>query len=122
MRTFRFHTTCPEGKIFDTTGETAPLPPTDPAWVDTPAKLVFKSKDEIVEAMINNAVDKELAAQGPHRFELEGEHRKKYGVDPSYRATTEEVANLMDNKTADGQGKVVPPKKPFYSRNTERGK
>lgn len=121
MRTWRFHRDCPEGRIFDTTGVTAPRPPEDPAWVDTPAKLDFRSKDEIVEAMIKSAVGQELSAQGPHRRELEKEHEKKYGVEPSYRATNEEVANLMDNKTADGQQKITPPKKPFFSRRSGGG-
>ena len=102
MRTFRFHLKCPEGQIFDTTGETAPVPPPESAgWVDTPARLVLdvaKATDQMVE----NAVRAELARQGEHRAELDGEHRKKYGFEPHGRATNEEVANVMDNKTADG--------------------
>lgn len=119
MRTWMFHMRCPEGKIFDTTGETAPKIPEAQGWVDTPAKLVLDPR-KATEQMIENAVMAELAAQGPHRRELEKEHGKKYGVEPDLRATNEEVANLMDNKTADGQQKIVPPKKPFYTRNTER--
>lgn len=119
MRTFRFHLKCPEGRIFDTTGETAPKPPEEPGWVDTPAKLVLDPQ-KATEQMIENAVKAELSAQGPHRRELETEHKKKYGVDANMRATNEEVANLMDNKTADGKQKVIPPKKPFFTRNTER--
>jgi hypothetical protein len=114
MRTWRFHPRCPEGKIFDTTGETAPKPPEEPGWVDTPAKLTI-SVEKATEQMIENAVKAELAAQGPHRSELEREHRKKYGEDPSYRATNEEVARVMDNKTADGQGKINPK---FFKRRT----
>lgn len=113
MRTWRFHLKFPEGKIFDTTGETAPVPPPESSgWVDTPAKLVL-DQQKATEQMIENAVKAELAAQGPHRRELEKEHAKKYGEEPSYRATNEEVANVMDNKTADGSGKI--PKK-FFNR------
>lgn len=52
--------------------------------------------------MIENAVRAELAQQGPHRKELETEHKKKFGFEPNLRATNEEVSNVMDNKTADG--------------------
>jgi hypothetical protein len=114
MRTWMFHQRCPEGKIFDTTGETAPVPPSEPGWVDTPAKLVLDVA-KATEQMIENAVKAELAAQGSHRRELELEHKKKYGEEPSYRATNEEVANVMDNKTADGQGKVNPK---FFSKRS----
>ena len=102
MRTFRFHLKCPEGQIFDTTGETAPVPPPESAgWVDTPARLVLDTA-KATDQMVENAVRAELARQGEHRGELDGEHRKKYGVEPHPRATNEEVANVMDNKTADG--------------------
>jgi len=114
LRTWRFHMKCPEGKIFYTTGETAPKPPEEPGWVDTPAKLVIDPQ-KATEQMIENAVKAELAAQGPHRRELELEHKKKYGEEPSYRATNEEVANVMDNKTADGTGKIS--SKHFTRRN-----
>ena len=113
MRTFRFHRLVPEGRIFDTTGETAPVPPpASQGWVEHQGELRI-TKEQAVEAMIENAVKKELAAQGEHRRELELEHLKKYGEEPSYRATNEEVANVMDNKTADGSGKI--PKK-FFNR------
>lgn len=105
MRTFRFHPLVPEGRIFDTTGATAPQPPEGGGWVEHQGELRI-TKEQAVEAMIKNAVDKELAKQGPHRGELEREHVKKYGEEPSYRATNEEVANVMDNKTADGAGKI----------------
>jgi hypothetical protein len=121
MRTFRFHVKCPEGKIFDTTGETAPYPPPESAgWVDTPAKLVLDKK-KAVDQMIENAVKAELAAQGSDRDKLDAEHRKKYGEDPHTLATTAEVSNVMDNKTADGEGKIKPPKKSkTFTRPWER--
>lgn len=123
MRTFRFHVKCPEGQIFDTTGETAPFPPPESqGWVDTPAKLILDPK-KAADQMVENAVRAELAAQGEDRFKLDKEHRKKYGEDPHSLATNKEVENVMDNRTPDGSGKVTPPKKsPHFTRNTERGR
>ena len=114
---------CPEGFIFDTTGETAPKPPPESeGWVDTPAKLVL-DKQKATEQMVDNAVRAALAAQGSDRDKLDAEHRKKYGEDPHTLATTAEVSNVMDNKTADGDGRIAPPKKPkAFTRPWERSK
>ena len=102
MRTFRFHPLfAPQGRIFDTTGATAEKPPVGGGWVEhfgeqgmTPAEYA----DKVIAA----AVKEQLAEQGSHRKELETEHQKKYGTSPHNLATNEEVANVMDNKSADG--------------------
>lgn len=114
MRTWRFHRDCPEGRIFDTEPNMPdPLVPPDSAgWVDTPARLGM-TREQAADKMVENAVKAELAAQGKHRDELEREHKKKYGEAPDMRATNDEIANVMDNKTPDGAGKI--PSK-FFSR------
>jgi hypothetical protein len=119
-----FHMKCPEGKVFS--DEERPdyprMPDPSLGWVDTPAKLVLDPK-VAADQMVENAVRNMLAEQGPERAELDREHRKKYGEDPNSQATNKEVAEVMDNRRADGGGKITPPKKsPTFSRPWERGK
>jgi hypothetical protein len=102
LRTFRYHPLfAPDGRIFDTTGATAEKPPVGGGWVEHFGEQDI-SPEKYTERVIERAVKEQLAAQGPHRRELETEHRKKYGVDAHNLATNTEVANVMDNKTADG--------------------
>lgn len=111
MRTWRYSKEFPLGKIFDTTGETAPKPP-ERGWVEDRAMLDL-STDQIVEA----AVRAELARQGPDRDKLDDEHRKKFGQDPHGLATNAEVENVMSNRTPDGKGRITPPKRAEFKRN-----
>lgn len=114
MRTFRYHAKeAPFGKIFDTTGETAPRPPVGGGWVEHKGEMGNLSADQIVEA----AVRAELAGQGADRHRLDLEHRKKFGEEPHALATNAEVENVMSNRTPDGAGKVVPPKTAEFKRN-----
>lgn len=121
MRTFRYSHRWPEGKIFDTTGETAPRPPSEAdGWFDCPSKLRM-TKEQLTDRMIDNAVRQALAEQGSDRDKLDAEHRRKYGEDAHVLATNAEVANVMDNKTPDGSGKIKPPRKsPTFTRPWER--
>lgn len=122
MRTWRFHEKCPEGKIFDTEpGMPDPLVPRESdGWVDTPAKLILDPK-AAADRMVENAVRAELAKQGPDRERLDREHRQKFGVDPHNQATNAEVANVIDNKLADGSASFTPAKRyKSFTRNTER--
>lgn len=105
-RKWMYHRKHPEGKIFDPTGLRAPYPPpASEGWVDHRGELNM-STEQMTDQMVENAVRAELKAQGAHRQELDREHKKKFGVEPDMRATTEEVANVMDNKRADGAGKL----------------
>lgn len=91
MRTFMYHPDFPLGKIFDTTGETAPKPPTGGGWVEHRGELNVTT-DQIVEA----AVKEELRRQGEDRPKLDAEHRKMYGEDPHGLARNSEVERVMD--------------------------
>ncbi len=103
MRTFRYHALfAPQGRIFDTAGVTAEKPPVGGGWVEHFGEQDI-SPEKYTERVIENAVKAQLAEQGQHRRELETEHKKKFGTDPHNLATNEEVANVMDNKTADGK-------------------
>lgn len=104
MRTFRFHPKFPEGKIFDTEGREAPFPPSPSlGWVEHRGELKM-TEMEMGSQMVENAVRAELAQQEKEgRDKLDKEHVEKYGFAPPPRATTEAVANIMDNKTADGR-------------------
>ena len=113
MRTWLYHRDFPLGKIFDTTGETAPRPPQGGGWTDDRSQFQNLTNDEIVEA----AVRAELARQGPDRERLDDEHRKKFGDDPHGLATNAEVENVMSNRTPDGRGKITPPKKAHFQRH-----
>jgi hypothetical protein len=119
-----FHVRCPEGRIFSDfpRNDYPMMPGAHEGWVDTPAKLVLdveKAKDQMVE----NAVKAMLKEQGPDRALLDAEHRKKYGEDPHAQATNKEVSEVIDNRRADGDGKLTPPKKsPTFTRNWERNK
>lgn len=112
MRTFRYHRDFPLGKIFDTTGETAPVPPVGNGWVEHRGELQHMTDDQIVEA----AVREELRRQGPDRDKLDDEHRKKFGQDPHGLATNAEVENVMSNRTPDGRGTIKPPKTATFQR------
>lgn len=103
MRTFRYHRLfAPEGRIFDTTGRTAPVPPSaGDGWTEHFGEQGLTAA-EYADKVIERVVKAELASQGQHRKELEQEHEKKYGITPHALATNEEVANVMDNKSADG--------------------
>lgn len=123
MRTFRYHPVfAPLGRIFDTTGREAPLPPSaKEGWVEHLGELTMTA-EEYADAALKRAVQEALAAQGSDRDKLDSEHRKKFGDDPHTMATSGEVANVMDNKTADGAGKIRPPKKSkTFTRPWERG-
>jgi len=111
MRTWLYSKEFPLGKIFDTTGETAPKPP-ERGWVEDRG-LLNLTTDQIVEA----AVRAELALQGPDRDKLDDEHRKKFGEDPHGLATNAEVENVMSNRTPDGRGRIMPPKRAEFKRN-----
>lgn len=111
MRTWLYCKEFPLGKIFDTTGETAPKPP-DRGWTENRGELNMTT-DQIVEA----AVRAELARQGPDRDKLDDEHRKKFGEDPHGLATNAEVENVMSNRTPDGRGTIKPPKRAEFKRN-----
>lgn len=128
MRTFLYHPKYPEGKIFDTEGREAPYPPPASAgWVEHRGDLKM-TEFERGQQMVENAVRAELARQEKEgRAELDREHVKKYGVEPHPRATTEQVANIMDNKTLNGEGRRPTLKVPrkatetrTYSRPEER--
>jgi len=108
-----YHRDFPLGKIFDTTGETAPRPPVGHGWVEHRGELEQMTTDQIVEA----AVRAQLAAQGPDRDKLDDEHRKKFGTDPHNLATNAEVENVMSNRTPDGKGKITPPKSAHFQRH-----
>lgn len=115
----------PQGKIFDYTGECEPKPPENwkaRGWVQHRGEMNMTA-EQYADACIERAVKEALAQQGSDRVLLDAEHREKYGEDPHHLATNTEVANVMDNKTADGLGKVRPPKKsPIFTRNFERNK
>lgn len=118
MRTFRYHPLlAPQGRIFDTTGETAEQPPSRASgWVEHRGEMNM-SASQYADAVIERAVKEELSRQGKVREEIDREHRKKFGSDPHNLATNEEVSNVMDNRTADGAGKITPPKKsPNFQR------
>jgi len=107
-----YHRDFPLGKIFDTTGETAPRPPVGQGWVEHRGELEYMTTDQMVEA----AVRAQLSSQGPDRDRLEDEHRKKFGMDPHSLATNAEVENVMSNRTPDGKGKITPPKSANFQR------
>lgn len=108
---YRYHKDFPFGKLFDTVGIEAPLPPKGGGWVEWPNHLNITT-DQVVEA----AVRQELARQGPERDKLDDEHRKKFGEDPHGLATNAEVENVLSNKTPDGKGKITPPKSATFQR------
>ncbi len=103
MRSFRFHHLfAPEGRIFDTTGETAPMPPSPgEGWTEHFGEQGL-TPETYADKVIAAAVKSQLAAQGPHRKQMDAEHKAKFGIDPHPLATNEEVQNVMDGKTADG--------------------
>jgi len=106
-----YHKLHPEGKIFDTEGREAPFPPPlSSGWVEHRGELNM-TVEQMTDRMVENAVREELKRQGEHRGELEREHEKKYGEKPHLRATNDEVANVMDNKTADGKNTLHLPKR-----------
>lgn len=64
---------------------------------------------QYTDKVVEMAVKAQLKEQGPHRGELVGEHEKKYGTTPHTLATNDEVANVMDNKTTDGNTRIYVP-------------
>lgn len=128
MLTWRYHRNCPDGKIFDTEGRQHPyLPPASDGWVEHRGELGMSQFDR-GQKMVENAVRAELAQQEKEgRDKLDAEHKEKYGFEPHPRATTEQVSNIMDNKTLNGEGRrptlTVPRKvteSRTYSRREER--
>lgn len=106
MLTWMYHRKFPEGKLFDTEGREQPYPPSkSEGWVEHRGELNM-TDEQRADQMVENAVRAEIAAQGQHRGELEREHAKKYGEAADLRATNDEIANVMDNKTPDGAGKI----------------
>ena len=77
------------------------MPPEGTGWTGE-REYIYQTKEQITDKLVEKAVREELKRQGEHRRELEDEHKKKYGVAPDMRATNDEIANVMDNKTADG--------------------
>ena len=108
MRTFRYHALfAPQGRIFDTTGETAEHPPVGGGWVEHFGEQDI-SPEQYTARVVENAARAAIAEQGQHRPELDREYQKKFGVAPHGMAPNEEVANVMDNKTPDGTLKLPP--------------
>lgn len=60
------------------------------------------TREQYADKVIAAAVKSQLAAQGPHRKEMDREHKAKFGIEPHPLATNEEVTNVMEGKTADG--------------------
>ncbi len=110
MRTFRYHALfAPQGRIFDTTGATAEKPPVGGGWVEHFGEQDI-SPEDYTARVVENAAREAIASQGAHRRELETEHKKKFGTAPHGLAPNDEVANVMDNKTADGKSTMkLPP-------------
>ena len=94
MRTFRYHRDFPEGKIFDTTGQTAPVPPSElNGWFDTPAKLHI-TQDQLIETLVK----RELAKQSSDRPEIEKEFERKTGKKAHAGAKDSTLIKVVDNK------------------------
>lgn len=104
MRTFLYHRLCPEGKIFDPEGREAPFPPPkSEGWIEERG-LLGLTDFERGQQMVENAVRAELERDAKAgRDKLDAEHKQKYGFEPPTRATMEQVANIMDNKTLNGE-------------------
>ena len=94
MRTYRYSKEHPEGVVFDTTGRTAPLPPSElNGWFDTPAKLHI-TPDELIEAVVK----KELAKQSSDRPEIESAVKRKTGKRAHFAAKDETLIKVVDGK------------------------
>lgn len=112
MRSFRYHKTCPEGRIFETDPAHAdrqfPLvPPPGSGWVEHRSDL-HMTTDQIVEA----AVRQELARQSADRPAMERELVKKTrmeGGDPNARASSlvpdKKIVGALDESTFDSRGR-----------------
>ena len=113
MITRMYHRDYPFGKKFDTTGEEYPLPPEGGGWTENREEIIrTMTADDIVRASTLEAIRQ----QGPDRYLLDLEHRRKFGEDPHGLATNAEVENVMSNRTPDGAGKITPPKSAHFSR------
>lgn len=94
MRTYRYSKEHPEGVIFDTTGRTAPVPPSElNGWFDTPAKLHI-TQDQLIEAVVK----RELGKQDRDRSQLEKEYKEKTGRRPHSLAKDETLIKVIDGK------------------------
>lgn len=94
MKTYRYSKEFPDGKVFDTTGQTAPLPPSElNGWFDTPAKLHI-TQDQLIDALVR----KELATQTRDRGQLEREYKEKTGRRPHSLAKDETLMKVIDGK------------------------
>lgn len=111
-----YHRDYPFGKLFDTEGVSYPKPPIGGGWTENRGELNL-TPDEIVKASVLEAIRQ----QGPDRYLLDLEHRRKFGEDPHGLATNAEVENVMSNRTPDGTGKVTPPKSAHFSRRFNTG-
>ena len=96
MRTFRFSKEFPEGKVFDTTGETAPRPPSElSGWFDCRSKIQV-TQDQLIDAIVR----RELSTQDTHRIELEREFTKKTGATPSATSQDKTLIKVLDEPLA----------------------
>jgi hypothetical protein len=96
MRTFRYSKEFPEGKVFDTTGETAPYPPTElSGWFDCRSKI-HVTQDQLIDAVVR----RELSKQDPHRIELEREFKAKTGATPAATAKDSTLIKVLDEPLA----------------------
>jgi hypothetical protein len=94
MRTFRYSREWPQGKIFDTEGKVAPLPPSElNGWFDTPAKL-HMTQDDVIEAVVKQ----ELAKQSSDRPEIEKEFKRKKGERAHFAASDRSLIKVIDGK------------------------
>ncbi len=95
-RTFRYSRECPEGRIFDTEGKVAPIPPSElSGWFDTPTK-VHITQDELIEQVVKA----ELAKQSSDRAEIEKEYKKATGDTPHFAAKDDTLVKTLDDPKA----------------------
>lgn len=93
MRTFRYSREFPQGKIFDTEGKVAPLPPSElQGWFDSPAKLSM-TQDQVIEAIVKQ----ELAKQSSDRPEMDIEFEKKTGEKAHFATSDRNVIAVLDD-------------------------
>ena len=94
MKTWRYSNEYPEGRIFDTEGREAPLPPSElNGWFDTPAKLHL-TQDQLIEAVVK----RELSKQSSDRPEIEKAVKRKKGLTPHFAAKDETLIKVVDGK------------------------
>ena len=96
MLTFRYSKTCPEGRIFDTTGREHPHPPSElSGWFDCRSKIHL-TQDQLIDAVVRA----ELAKQGSDRTELEREFERKTGDKPHVMAQEKTLVKVLDDNRA----------------------